>query len=139
MSGLNVLFNLDNSLVKHYGSKFVAMDNAYDKDLRNIFHNTANELNIDLLEGNYVGVLGPVYETPAEVSAYNILGGDLIGMSTVNEVIIARHCLLKTAVLSIISNIAGGDNEANHENIVKAANIASDKLSILIETALMKL
>ena len=72
----------------------------------------------------YVGVQGPTFETPAEYRMYRLLGGDAVGMSTVPEVIVARHCGIKVFGVSIITDLGGFDTpvEVSHEEVQKAAN-----------------
>ena len=76
--------------------------------LNNVFRQVAKSLNVNLYEGVYMGLSGPCFETPAEIRAFRTLGADYVGMSTVPEVIIARHCGLKVAALTAIVNIASG-------------------------------
>jgi xanthosine phosphorylase len=75
-----------------FGPRFFAMDDVYDKDLRHKFHATAKQLDIATHEGVYMSVLGPNFETPAEIRAFRTLGADVIGMSTVPDVLVAKHC-----------------------------------------------
>lgn len=91
-----------------YGDRFPTLEDAYDPELRDRMRRAADRLGITLHEGVYVGVLGPSFETPAEIRAYARLGGDAVGMSTVPEVIVARHCGLRVAALSVITNFAAG-------------------------------
>jgi purine-nucleoside phosphorylase len=84
----------------------------------------AKELNIKLQEGVYVGNTGPSYETPAEVRALRTLGGDAVGMSTVPEVIIAKHAGLKVLGISCISNMAAGilDQPLSHDEVIETTD-----------------
>jgi len=91
-----------------YGDRFPSLENAYDPELRDRLRRAADRLGIRLQEGIYVGYLGPSFETPAEIRAYARLGGDAVGMSTVPEAIVARHCGLRVAGLSVITNFAAG-------------------------------
>lgn len=118
-----------------FGPRFFPMDNAYDVDMRRLFLKTAAQLSIPLFEGVYISTLGPGFETPAEIRAFRTLGADLVGMSTVPEVLVARHCGLKVAALSAISNFAAGlsHEELNHENTLKYATQASSHVSTLIK------
>ncbi|HEY8190329.1 MAG TPA: purine-nucleoside phosphorylase, partial [Micavibrio sp.] len=75
-----------------WGPRFPPMDNAYDKDLRALLTAAARKLGIPLIEGTYAGFLGPTFETPAEIRMAKAIGADSVGMSTVPECIIARHC-----------------------------------------------
>src|SRR5690606_1815795 len=85
------------------GARSPDMSEAYTKELRTLAKEAANELNISVQEGVYVGMTGPSYETPAEIRMLRTLGGDAVGMSTVPEVIIARHANLKVLGISCIS------------------------------------
>ena len=90
------------------GPRFPDMSAAYDPKLREMFRACASETGLTLREGVYAGVLGPSYETPAEVRMLGRLGADAVGMSTVNEVIAAAHIGLRVAGISCISNPAAG-------------------------------
>lgn len=117
-----------------FGPRFFAMDNAYDPILRKRFHKVAQELNINLTEGVYVGVTGPVFETPAEIQAFRILGGHVVGMSTVPEVIVARHCGLRIATVAAITNFGAGmqAESLSHEGTLHYGQLSAEKLSRLI-------
>lgn len=117
-----------------FGPRFPDMNNAYDAALRNKMLIIAKKFNIDLPQGVYLGVLGPAYETPAEINMFKQLGGDLVGMSTVADVLVARHCGLKVIAISTVTNLGAGlsDEILNHENVVKTANLASAHLLKLI-------
>jgi xanthosine phosphorylase len=119
---------------EEFGSRFVPMENAYDKDLRRIIKATSRHLDIPLYEGVYLGVSGPSFETPAEIRAFITLGANAVGMSTVPEVIIARHCGLKVLGLSVVTNYAAGlsDVVVTHDETLKGAKqAASDAITLL--------
>ena len=103
------------------GVRFPDMSEAYAKDLRKAAKEIAQQLNINVKEGVYVGNTGPTYETLAEVRLLRVLGGDAVGMSTVPEVIVARHAGLKVLGISCISNMAAGilDQPLNHEEVIE--------------------
>lgn len=103
------------------GVRFPDMSEAYSKELRAIARSTAEELQIKVQEGVYVGNTGPTYETPAEIRMIRLWGGDAVGMSTVPEVIIARHSGMKVLGISCISNMAAGilDQPLNHEEVIE--------------------
>ena len=90
------------------GQRFFDMSTAYTPRLRALAHAEAAKLNIPLTEGVYIGVLGPSFETPAEIRAFRTLGADLVGMSTVHEVIVARHMGLEVLGISLVTNMAAG-------------------------------
>jgi len=103
------------------GPRFPDLSEAYSKDLRKLARETASRLDISVQEGVYVGNSGPVYETPAEVRMLRTLGGDAVGMSTVPEVIVARHSAMKVLGISCISNMAAGilDQPLSHDEVIE--------------------
>ena len=108
------------------GPRFPDMHEAYDKQLRDLADQIAKEKGIRVVRGVYVGVSGPTFETPAEYKMYHRLGGDAVGMSTVPEVIVARHCGIKVFGMSIITDLGLEDQpvEVSHEEVQVAANKA---------------
>lgn len=116
------------------GPRFVSMTNTYDQAMRDDFHVLANKLNINLHEGVYVGVAGPCFETPAEIRMFRQLGGDVIGMSTIPDVIFARHCGLKVAVLAAIVNLGAGMTgaELSHEHTISEGKKCEERMTQLI-------
>lgn len=108
------------------GPRFPDMHEAYDKQLRDLADQIAKEKGIRVVHGVYVGVSGPTFETPAEYKMYHRLGGDAVGMSTVPEVIVARHCGIKVLGMSIITDLGLEDQpvEVSHEEVQVAANKA---------------
>ncbi len=116
------------------GPRFVGMENAYDEELRDIVSRVANRLGFGLPEGVYVSVMGPSFETPAEIRAYRTLGADAVGMSVVQEVILARHCGLRVLGLSAITNFAAGmtKEKITHEGTLQFGEVAARKLIKLI-------
>jgi xanthosine phosphorylase len=119
---------------EEFGERFVSMDFAYDPELRKVLHKVAHEQGINLPEGVYLAVLGPMFETPAEIRAFRILGADMVGMSTVSEVIVARHCGLKVVAVSAVSNFAAGmsDEIITHEGTLHFAGQAAVNMMTLI-------
>jgi xanthosine phosphorylase len=117
-----------------YGPRFPTLEDAYDPALRDQLRRAAERLEIELHEGVYVGCLGPSFETPAEIRAYARLGGDAVGMSTVPETIVARHCGLRVAALSVITNFAAGlgDGAHGHEETLAQASRASADVAKLL-------
>ena len=107
------------------GPRFPDMHEAYDHELIELANKIAEEKGIKLQHGVYVGVQGPTFETPAEYRMYHLFG-DAVGMSTVPEVIVARHCGIKVFGVSIITDLGGLDVpvEVSHEEVQKAANAA---------------
>ncbi|MFT4413254.1 purine-nucleoside phosphorylase [Fredinandcohnia humi] len=103
------------------GARFPDMSEAYSKELRKLAKDVAAALQIDIKEGVYVGNTGPTYETPAEIRMLRTLGGDAVGMSTVPEVIVARHANMKVLGISCISNMAAGilDQPLTHDEVIE--------------------
>ncbi len=120
--------------IAQLGPRFPDMTRAYDPELQQILKSQAASEKIDLKSGVYAGVLGPTYETPAEVQMIRILGGDLVGMSTVPESIAANHLGLRVAGISCVTNMAAGieNVELKHEDIKEQALKVMDKFSRLI-------
>lgn len=117
-----------------FGPRFPDMSEAYDRQLLARAHAIARSHGIQVQEGVYVGVSGPTYETPAEYRMYRILGGDAVGMSTVPEVIVARHQGMRVFGVSIITDmgVEGSIVEVSHEEVQQAANAAQPKLATII-------
>lgn len=115
-----------------FGPRFFSL--AYDNDLRAKLHHTAGDLNITLHEGVFVSYPGPNFETAAEIRMMQNMGGDVVGMSVVPEVIVARHCGLKVLAVSAITNMAEGlsDVELSHEQTLKCAAMVTDDFIRLI-------
>ena len=113
------------------GPRFPDMHEAYDHELIELANKIAEEKGIKLQHGVYVGVQGPTFETPAEYRMYRVLGGDAVGMSTVPEVIVARHSGIKVFGISIITDLGGFDVpvEVSHEEVQVAANAAQPKMT----------
>ena len=109
-----------------YGPRFPDMSEAYSRSLIAQAKEIANEKGIRVVEGVYVGVSGPTFETPAEYKLYRIFGGDAVGMSTVPEVIVAKHCGIRVFGMSVITDlgIEGQIVEVTHEEVQEAADKA---------------
>lgn len=114
---------------EEFGPRFLSLDQVYDTELRKQFIRAAQEARIPLHQGVYVATLGPVFETPAEVRAFRMLGADVVGMSTVPDVILARHCGLRVAVLSVVTNLGAGMSEVklSHEHTLQTAKQSSQQ------------
>ena len=117
------------------GPRFPSMRDAYDPALRALLHAAADELGIALADGVYLATAGPSFETPAEIRAFRTLGADAVGMSTVPEVILARHAGLRVAAVSAISNLAEGmgGEPLSHEQTLRTARATAGDLVRLIE------
>lgn len=123
------------------GTRFPELSEAYDKKVLAFADKIADELKIQVQHGVYVGDTGPTYETPAEYNYYRIIGGDCVGMSTVPEVIIARHCGLPVFAMSIITDLGGKDIavQVTHEEVINAANVAEPKMTAILKEMLRRL
>lgn len=117
-----------------WGERFVGLEDAYDPELRARLGRIADGLGIRLHEGVYCSLLGPLFETPAEIRAYKVLGADAVGMSTVPEVIVARHAGLRVAAISAITNMAVGmsDVPIDHAQTLRGAEMAAANLTRLV-------
>jgi purine-nucleoside phosphorylase len=134
MTGANPLVGPNDEAL---GPRFPSLRDAYDPALRTALRDAAVRLGIALGEGVYLAVSGPSFETPAEIRAFRTLGADAVGMSTVHEAIVARHCGLRVAAVSAISNLAEGlsDEPVTHEQTLRDAGRAAGDLGRLLEQA----
>ena len=116
-------------------AKFVNLTEAYNSELRGLARETAGRQGITLRSGTYAAYSGPSYETPAEIRAMRIMGADMVGMSTVPEVIMANSLGLKVLGLSLITNMAAGisSKPLSHQDVIKTAKKASAKFSALLK------
>lgn len=141
----HINFQFNNPLVgendEEYGPRFIGMEDAYDPEIRQHIVSCAKALNIPMSEGVYVGVLGPMFETPAEIRAFRILGADVVGMSTISDVITARHCGLNVGVISAITNLASGmsPEKLSHEQTLRGALLGVDRLRQLLTAVVAKI
>lgn len=135
-SGQNPLVGTNDDNI---GPRFPDMSNAYDRDMRRQAKELADKLGIKLPEGIYLMVLGPNFETAAEIRAFRTLGADAVGMSTVPEVIAAVHAGIKVLAVSAITNFGTGlqSTPLSHEETIAGAARAGSALSALI-TAYIK-
>lgn len=123
---------------ENFGTRFPAMTEVYDRELGDKAKISADETGIHLKEGVYVQLQGPQYETPAEIKMLSLIGADAVGMSTVIEVIAARHMGAKVCALSHITNMAAGieDKALSHDDI---QNCNSDDFCCFLENFLNKI
>lgn len=126
------------ALIPGAGQRFFDMSTAYSPALRALARDEAARQGFSLPEGVYLAVLGPSYETPAEIRAFRTLGADLVGMSTVHEVIVARHMGIEVLGLSLVTNMAAGvlDQPINHEEVMEFGLKAEAQFTSLL-TALI--
>ena len=124
-----------------FGVRFPDASSLYTPALRNLAREAAAELGIELREGVYFYCYGPQYETPSEVRAARILGGDAVGMSTAPEVIVAGHCGMQVLGFTLLSNMAAGilDQPLSEQEVLDAAEACKDKFSRLVLACLKKL
>lgn len=124
--------------LEEFGTRFPDMTRPFDPELIRRVKEIAAKAGISLREGVYVGDTGPSYETPAEYNYYRLIGGDAVGMSTVPEVIVARHCSMRTFGMSVITNETHEEFDEEYTNdgddVVEAANAAATRMTqIFIE------
>ncbi len=124
-----------------FGPRFVGMEDIYDPELRKLLAEAGKEQGIELTEGVYLAVIGPTFETPAEIRAFATLGGEVIGMSTVPEIISAKHCGLRIALVSVITNMAAGMSaeKLTHEGTLAGAKAAEKNIVLLVNEFIKKL
>ena len=124
-----------------FGPRFPDMTGVYAPDYIDLAHDAARSAGLALAEGVYLALGGPAYETPAEIRMLRDLGADAVGMSTVPEVIVARHCGLKVQAISCITNIAAGlsHQEIDHKQVIEVGRQSGVKLSALLERLMAKL
>jgi purine-nucleoside phosphorylase len=118
------------------GVRFPDMTTVYSRSLRQRAYQAADQLGLQLREGVYVAETGPTYETPAEYRMYGMLGGDAVGMSTVPEVIVARHCGMEIFGMSVITNCAkdlGESCQNDGDDVVRAADKAADNMTAIFK------
>ena len=126
--------------LEELGTRFPDMSEAYNKELRLLAMEIANENNIKLQHGVYIGLTGPTFETPAEYNYLRIIGGDAVGMSTVPEVIVANHGKMKVLAFSIITDLGvlGKIVEITHEDVQEAAKVAQPKMAQIMREVIQR-
>lgn len=123
------------------GPRFPDLSEAYSQTCIDIFREAANELGIAYHQGVYAGLLGPTYETPAEIRMLRTLGADAVGMSTVPESIAANHLGVRVAGISCITNLAAGlsPQKLSHEEVIENSKVVAQKLARILEKAVPRL
>jgi xanthosine phosphorylase len=131
LTGTNVLAGPND---EELGPRFPSLRDAYDPQLRADVRAAASAIDVELGEGVYLAVSGPSFETPAEIRAFHTLGADAVGMSTVHETTVARHCGLRVVAVSAITNYAEGmsDEPVSHEQTLRDGARAAGDLAPLI-------
>lgn len=119
---------------ERFGPRFFDMSEAYSRRLRKLAQRTAKSRNHEISEGVYLCVLGPSFETPAEIRAFHALGADLVGMSTVQEVIVARHMGMELLGISCVTNLAAGiqSEPLSHEEVMETGRRVADRFTELL-------
>ncbi len=124
-----------------FGPRFPDMTQAYWPPYRDVARQAAEELGIELAEGVYAGLVGPSYETPAEIRYLRAIGADLVGMSTVLEVIAANHAGMRSLALSCVTNMAAGilPQKITHEEVLETGAMVRDTLVRFLKALLPRL
>jgi purine-nucleoside phosphorylase len=126
---------------EHFGPRFPDMTEAYSIAYRQIAREAAKELGFSLPEGVYAALSGPNYETPAEIRFLRTIGADLVGMSTVPEVIVANHMRMKVLAISCVTNMAAGvlDQKIDHEEVLETGRQVRSRFTALLKAVLPQL
>ena len=124
-----------------FGPRFPDMTDAYSADLRRIAADEATRAGIELFEGIYAAMLGPSYETPAEIRYLRTIGADLVGMSTVPEVVAARHMQMSVLAISCVTNMAAGmsGGKINHDEVLETGERVRAKFLALLRAILPRI
>ncbi|HKR31671.1 MAG TPA: purine-nucleoside phosphorylase [Terriglobales bacterium] len=126
---------------ERFGPRFPDMSEAYARDWRTIALEEGRRQGIKIFEGIYAAVPGPSYETPAEIRFLRIIGADVVGMSTVAEVVIARHCGMKVLAISVVTNMAAGilNRPINHAEVMEIGRHIRSEFSDLLKSVIPKM
>ncbi|ADU30051.1 purine-nucleoside phosphorylase [Evansella cellulosilytica] len=126
---------------ERYGPRFPDMSSAYSKKLLQLALQVADEENIRVRKGVYVGMTGPTYETPAEIKMVRSFGGDAVGMSTVPEVIVAKHSNIEVLGITCISNMAAGilDQPLTHDEVIETTEMVKLKFLSFVKAIVRKM
>ena len=138
LQGTNALIGPNET---RFGPRFPDMTEAYAKDWRALALKEGQRLGIDIQAGVYAAVPGPSYETPAEIRFLRTIGADVVGMSTVAEVVVARHCGMKVLAISVVTNMAAGilDQPINHAEVLETGQRIRGQFSELLRSLIPKL
>jgi len=138
LQGTNPLVGPNDETV---GPRFPDMTEAYSRRFREIARATARELGFEMPEGVYAAMLGPSYETPAEIRFLRTIGADLVGMSTVPEVIVASHMGLRSLAVSCVTNMAAGilPQKINHDEVLETGRQVRDRLVNFLKVVLPRI
>lgn len=126
-----------------FGPRFVDMTCAYDQELQDMADKIGEEMGLRLFHGVYFGSTGPTFETPAEIRFYRTVGADLVGMSTIPEVIVARHCDIRVFGMSVATNISNFTNTPHNlndsEDVIVQADSAAEKMSAIFRELIKRI
>lgn len=124
-----------------WGTRFPSMHDAFSEELRALAREAAREAGDGIVEGCYLGTTGPSFETPHEYNFFRVIGADAVGMSTVPEVIVARHCGMEVVGLSLISNVGGLHRRAavSHAEVQEAGARAAGRFGKIVEGLIPKI
>ena len=138
MQGVNPLVGPND---ERFGPRFPDMTEAYDPEFRRIAAEEARKLNLDLQEGVYMALPGPSYETPGEINFFRTVGADLVGMSTVPEVIAARHSGMRVLGISCVTNMAAGtsDQPLSHGEVLETAERVKGQFMALLTAVIPRI
>ncbi|HWZ42118.1 MAG TPA: purine-nucleoside phosphorylase [Candidatus Saccharimonadales bacterium] len=127
--------------VTRFGPRFPDMTEAYAKDYRAMAMEEGKRVGIDISEGVYAALTGPSYETPAEIHYLRTIGADTVGMSTVPEVIVARHCGMKVLAISCVTNMAAGmvDHPLTHEEVLATGEKVKTQFVALLRAVIPRM
>jgi len=138
LQGTNALIGANED---RFGPRFPDMTEAYSKELRKLALAEGKRQGIDIFEGVYAAVPGPSYETPAEIRFLRTIGADVVRMSTVAEVLVARHCGMKVLAISVVTNMAAGilDQPINHSEVLETGQRIRGQFSELLQALIPRL
>lgn len=127
--------------IEEFGVRFPDMSRVFDKEYGDIFRAIANERGETVQEGVYFYMAGPQFETPAEIRAIRILGGDAVGMSTVTEALTAAHCGLPVLAMSVVTNMAAGvlDRPLTTEEVDETGEMIAGKFSAYLRRVIREM
>lgn len=113
-----------------FGPRFIGLEDCYHPQLRQQLMDASQNIDGNLYPGVFLGTIGPSFETPAEIRAFSMLGGDVVGMSVIPEMIVAKHCGLPAAAVSVVTNLAAGLSEQNlsHEITLEGAAQGTERM-----------
>jgi purine-nucleoside phosphorylase len=123
---------------ERFGTRFVDMSKAYDDTFQQIATRAAHELGVDTAHGVYAAVSGPSYETPAEIRYLRSIGADVVGMSTVQEVMVARHMSIRVLAISCVTNMAAGilDQPITHAEVLETGERVRGQFVALLKSVI---